>query len=128
MANKELVKEKRKQHYQNNKGSILEYKKRYRKDNPDIKRRAEARRRARKLENGFEHYTEQQVLDLYGINCHICNKLINLKASRYAGADGWEDSLHLDHVTPISKGGPDTLDNVRPAHAICNLQKSDSML
>ncbi|MFJ8394370.1 HNH endonuclease [Streptomyces sp. NPDC094144] len=31
---------------------------------------------------------------------------------------------HIDHVTPISRGGDDTLDNVVPACASCNLDKA----
>lgn len=83
------------------------------------------RRRARKLENGTESYTEKQVFELYGNMCHICESKINLSAPRKVGTKGWEKGLHIDHIVPISKGGSDTLDNVRPAHALCNLKKSD---
>lgn len=83
------------------------------------------RRRARKLENGTEPYTEKQVLELYGKLCHICESKINLSAPRKVGTKGWEKGLHIDHIVPISKGGSDTLDNVRPTHALCNLKKSD---
>ncbi|MFJ4701937.1 HNH endonuclease [Streptomyces sp. NPDC088768] len=31
---------------------------------------------------------------------------------------------HLDHVTPLSRGGADTLSNVVPACAECNLSKA----
>lgn len=135
LDNKESIREYHRQYYmdnkqrsaeyrQKNKESIAKYKKQYRQDNPDDKRRSEARRRARKLQNGVEFYTEQQVLDLYGTDCHICNEPIDLAAPRSAGVGGWEKGLHVDHVIPISKGGPDTLDNVRPAHAQCNLKKS----
>jgi len=33
--------------------------------------------------------------------------------------------LQIDHVIPIVKGGPDTLNNVRPAHGLCNIKKKD---
>jgi 5-methylcytosine-specific restriction endonuclease McrA len=36
-------------------------------------------------------------------------------------------NLHIDHVIPISKGGTDTLDNVRPSHAKCNLSKGNKI-
>jgi 5-methylcytosine-specific restriction endonuclease McrA len=29
----------------------------------------------------------------------------------------------IDHVTPISLGGADTIDNVRSAHRVCNLRR-----
>jgi 5-methylcytosine-specific restriction endonuclease McrA len=48
---------------------------------------------------------------------------IDLENSRKIGSLGWKTSLQVDHVIPISKGGSDTLENVRPSHAICNMQK-----
>ena len=80
-------------------------------------------RRARIQGNGHDAYTEQQVLDLYGTNCHICTEPIELTAERRAGEPGWEKGLHIDHLVPISKGGGDTLDNVRPSHGLCNISK-----
>jgi hypothetical protein len=84
---------------------------------------AKHRRRARKNNNGYEFYTTKQVVDLYGINCHICNLEIDLTAPRKAGIVGWENGLQIDHIIAIANGGPDTLDNVRPAHGLCNLKK-----
>lgn len=142
--NKESILEKRKTYYTENKDAILEKQLSYRKDNKDAIRerdkkyyennkgyfrRKHSRRLAIKLKNGFEPYDELQVLAKYGSNCHICNKAIDLDAPRRVGAgNGWEYGLHIDHVIPLSKGGPDTLENVRPAHAVCNLQKSNHML
>ena len=81
------------------------------------------RRRAQKLNNGSESYTELQVLEKYGSDCYLCKKPINLLATRKSGSQGWEDSLHIEHYADIALGGPDTLDNVRPSHAKCNLNK-----
>ena len=103
---------------------IKENQKKFRAVHPEVGREHKRRRRARKLANGYEIYTEEQVLDTYGTNCHICAEPIDLEASRSTGAEGWEKGLHIDHVIPISKGGPDTLGNVRPAHGLCNLEKS----
>lgn len=86
--------------------------------------RAWHRRKARKLGNGFEQYSVNKVLAKYGTICHICNQQIDLSAARKAGLPGWEKGLQLDHLIPLSKGGPDTLDNVRPSHGKCNLVKS----
>lgn len=71
----------------------------------------------------IERYTTQQALDLYGTNCHLCGEAIDLSAPRWTAKKGWERGLHLDHVIRISEGGKDCLENVRPSHAICNLQK-----
>jgi 5-methylcytosine-specific restriction endonuclease McrA len=93
---------------------------------PDREREHARRRRARKLDNGVEYYTESQVLELYGTDCYLCNGPIDLEAARRAGQEGWQFSLHVDHVQPLSKGGPDSLANVRPAHGLCNLKKHDT--
>jgi 5-methylcytosine-specific restriction endonuclease McrA len=98
---------------------------RWNKENKDKMNAASRRRRARKLENGFEYYTESQVLELYGSICHLCNKPVDLDAPRTQGrGKNWELGLHIDHVIPIVSGGPDTLENVRPTHAQCNLKKN----
>lgn len=70
-----------------------------------------------------EKYTYAEVLNLYGTNCHICLEPIDLNTPRRAGIDGWENGLQIDHVIPMSKGGEDTLFNVRPSHGKCNIKK-----
>jgi len=80
-------------------------------------------RQARILENGSEYYSLIQVLLLYGKDCHICKVAIDLKASRRVGVGDWLLGLHIDHLIAIALGGADTLANVRPSHAICNLKK-----
>lgn len=90
---------------------------------PEISRQAKRRRRAKKLENGIEYYTEKQVLDTYGTSCYLCKKPIDMGAPRTTWSKGWEFGLHIEHVFDIALGGPDTLENVRPAHGICNLKK-----
>ena len=80
-------------------------------------------RRLRILENGSEYYSVTQVLVTYGKDCHICLTPIDLKASRRAGIGNWLLGLHIDHLVAIANGGADTLANVRPSHAICNLRK-----
>ena len=40
------------------------------------------------------------------------------------GTPVWQGvNLHMDHVLPVSKGGPHCADNLRPACAVCNLRK-----
>lgn len=88
--------------------------------------KTQARVRKRKVQmlgNGVEPYTLEQVLEEYGQVCYLCELEIDLTLPRKIGVAGWENGLHLDHVTPISKGGPDCLENVAPTHAICNLNK-----
>ena len=33
----------------------------------------------------------------------------------------------VDHIIPVAKGGPDTLENKQAAHRACNRAKSDSL-
>jgi len=54
-----------------------------------------------------------EVLARDGMTCWLCTHAI---------ADG---DLHLDHVIPWSRGGPDTPSNLRPAHARCNIQRGN---
>ena len=79
---------------------------------------------ARSSSNKSNYFSVNTVIDAYGSDCHLCDKPIDLTAPRKVGVNGWEMSLHIDHVIPLSKGGDDTLENVRPSHAQCNLNKS----
>jgi 5-methylcytosine-specific restriction endonuclease McrA len=80
-------------------------------------------RRARYYGSVRKPYTVREVLETYGTSCHICSEPINLEAPRQVGLSGWEKGLHLDHLIPLSKGGEDTLDNIRPSHGQCNIIK-----
>jgi hypothetical protein len=81
------------------------------------------KREALRLGGKHENYSLKDILDKYGEICHICNKKIDLSLPRKCGQIGWEYSLHLDHVIPLSLGGDDTINNVKPSHALCNLKK-----
>ena len=67
------------------------------------------------------------VLSVYGSTCYLCAEEIDLLAPRQVGKLGWEMSFHPDHVVPLSKGGADVLDNMRPTHAICNQRKANKV-
>lgn len=54
------------------------------------------------------------VIDRHGMTCWLCRVDI-----AHLG------DLHLDHVVPRSKGGPDTAANLRPAHALCNMRRGN---
>lgn len=53
-----------------------------------------------------------------GFDCQICNIVIDWAKRRERK---WWPSL--DHVIPISKGGPHTLNNTRMVHLGCNMKK-----
>lgn len=55
--------------------------------------------------------------------CHLCGEPID-----YTIKDGYHpDSFTIDHITPINRGGPDTLDNLAAAHRRCNRDKGDRL-
>lgn len=95
--------------------------------NPVKKREAWRRRDALRRGAAVEAYTEKDVLNKYGKNCHICGREIDMNAPRRCGmGENWENGLHIDHLIPIAGGGSDTLKNVRPAHALCNIKKGSN--
>ena len=61
------------------------------------------------------------IIRQHGTACHICGEEC-LYPNKYK-----EDPLYLtvDHLKPISKGGSDHLENLRPAHAICNSSRGN---
>ena len=89
-------------------------------------RRIASKRKALKLSNGHEEYTEQEVIEKYGTKCHICNTEIDFNAPRQPVGEGWQMGLHLDHLIPLAKGGEDKIENMRPSHAVCNIKKRDN--
>jgi hypothetical protein len=121
--NKEKIKMKKAQYYQENLEKVREQKKKSQRLHQDTDRAKNRRRRAQKRNNGYLKYKESEVLEKYGTNCYLCNKPIDLNATRKCGSPGWEYGLHIEHYVDIALGGPDTLENVRPAHGICNLKK-----
>lgn len=90
--------------------------------------RRKSRKRRAQIDATKEHYTEAQLFEAYGTSCHICLTSIDLDAPRSTGVEGWEKGLHIDHLIPLSKGGNDTLDNVRPSHGQCNLRKASTII
>lgn len=110
-----------------NQDKARELKRRWKSENPEIVRMAHFRYKALKRNAPSEPYTTQQILDLYGTDCHLCHEPIDLDASKSVQIEGWQRSLHLDHVIPLSRGGSDLMANVKPSHAQCNLRKNNRM-
>ena len=125
-------KEKREKHLawqreyrERNREKLREWHREAARKNPEKFAAYSRKKRALKQSNNHKYYSVDEVLEVYGTKCHICQEEIDLSAPRLTGVEGWQYSLHIDHLIPISKGGDDNIDNVRPAHAICNLQKGD---
>lgn len=81
---------------------------------------AKKARRVRKRIQGSRPPTLEYVYRRDRGRCGLCRKRVGLS---YRHPD--PRSASLDHITPISKGGSDTADNIQLAHLGCNLSKSD---
>ena len=76
----------------------------------EIQKQAYARRRARKRTTAVQPITATQIADrmaYFGNACWMCGGAFE----------------HIDHVKPLSKGGPHMLANLRPACRDCNQWK-----
>lgn len=60
--------------------------------------------------------------------CYICNKECNLNDYTYINNAKVAGNYYpsIDHVIPLAKSGTHSWDNVRLAHRICNILKSDN--
>jgi len=78
------------------------------------------RRRAVKLGAESEPYSVQEIGERDGWKCHICGR----RTLRPRASLAWhKDKPTIDHLVPISLGGPDIRSNVALAHALCNSTK-----
>ena len=97
---------------ENNPEKVRNRVKEWKKNNPNKVRAQCCKRRARKLkaEGGF---TDADIKNLYatqGARCYYCST-------------GIEESYHIDHMTPLSRGGTNGPENLCLACAPCNLSK-----
>lgn len=67
--------------------------------------------RRTKTKSGWQQQKEaQSVLILHNGICHVC---------------GLPGATQVDHVIPVAEGGPDTIANKRPIHAVpCHREKT----
>jgi 5-methylcytosine-specific restriction endonuclease McrA len=72
------------------------------------------KRRRRAPGHRIDPQLRRQVLRRDGYRCQYCGR--------------YTQRPHLDHVKPRSKGGKDTLGNLRVACPACNLSKSDKVI
>jgi len=100
-------------HYRDNAEAKKEYQRDYYRKNPEVYQRSRAKRNARK--RGVEHqpYTRREIYDRDGGSCRDCGKSLPY------GPGGF----HIDHIVPLSLGGPDTPANVQLMCPVCNREK-----
>lgn len=126
-THEEYVREKERSYYQQNRERILLIQEQYRRMNPekraeqvkrwgqdnlDKRRVYQQRRRARKILQSGEPYAADDIEQMYseqGGFCHYCQS----ELAEY----------HIEHQTPISRGGVDGLKNIVLACPPCNISK-----
>ena len=87
----------------------------WRRANPERDRARCAARRARKAGARGSHTVEQWLARLaeFGGRCAYC---------------GSTDRIERDHITPLTRGGTDFIDNIVPACKSCNAGKHNKLL
>jgi 5-methylcytosine-specific restriction endonuclease McrA len=100
----------------------VEQDRQWRKDHPEHDVAKHRRRRAFKLDLLSEPYTLAGIAERDGYMCQWppCGLPVDMMLS---GLETWGPTV--DHVIPVSKGGPDTPGNVQLMHRRCNIRKSD---
>ncbi|GAA4439432.1 HNH endonuclease [Phytohabitans houttuyneae] len=99
--------------YATNRERVREYRRRYRASNRDVVRAANSRRKALHKNAPVNDLTARQwreIKAVYRFRCAYCRRRL---------------PLTIDHVVPLSKGGPHTASNVVPACQRCNSRKGD---
>jgi 5-methylcytosine-specific restriction endonuclease McrA len=101
-------------YYQENKEEIKKKQAVYRKDNPHIFAKIGAKRRARKI--------NQTPTDLSTLESSMIEALYFMSRvlSKSCG-----EPFHIDHITPLSKGGQHKFDNLQILSAEQNLRKGN---
>jgi len=90
---------------------------RWARDNPESKRATDARRYA--LTRGSteaERFTLDEIFERDQAICHLCLQRVP------------RSQATMDHVVPVTKGGPHTRANVKLAHRSCNARKGNRLL
>jgi hypothetical protein len=85
---------------------------------PDRRRANSALRRARKRGVDSEKVVPSTVFERDRYICHICKRPIDKRLSGLSPR-----GATLDHVIPLSAGGPHTYENIKAAHRRCNERK-----
>jgi 5-methylcytosine-specific restriction endonuclease McrA len=109
----EKVRESQRKYRESHPEIYREATKKYYKANPEVKRSLERRRKARKHDNATFKITTRDLKKLYAGPCSYCGSF---------------ESMTLDHVIPISKGGVHGVGNLVPACGPCNFSKGQKLL
>lgn len=115
-ANPDKVRQSQREYYYRNREARRENRRRWAQENPDIVARQNETRRAREAGATVEEIDYQLIYKRDLDICYLCGRKVK-KSER-----------HLDHVIPLSRGGPHSENNIRVTHARCNLKKGTKLI
>lgn len=72
---------------------------------------------------GYTKYDKREIAIRDGWLCHLCGGSV----TPHLWGSAHPDAPTIDHVIPVSRGGSDTDDNVKLAHRVCNMRKSNKV-
>lgn len=109
-ANRDSIAAQRREYYAANRDDAIARSLEWGRANPHKRRDYGQRRRARMRGSTVARFSQESLLDrmaYFGNKCYMCGGPFE----------------HIDHVKPLSKGGPHMLSNLRPACRSCNCSK-----
>lgn len=97
-------------------------------ENPDKIKRYRAKRKAQiRGSTNSELLSLLDIIKIFGLNCYLCG--IETHTYKRDGFDKYDpEQSNLEHMTPLSRGGTHTLDNLRVSCAQCNFRKGPMTL
>lgn len=97
-----------------NKDKRVIIRKRWYDNNPELVRIYKAERRLRECNLSDGTISKESLSNLPKDNCSICGDLLDWSS---------KNSVHLDHIKPLIKGGEHSIGNVQWTCSTCNLEK-----
>jgi phage-related minor tail protein len=118
-ANIEMLRQRAKKWREKNKERLKEQKAKYTAENPEIFLTNARNRRARRQGAEGNHTREdvKNLLRTHRNKCATCFAPIARKPNQV------QRKLHLDHITPLVRGGDNLISNIQPLCSGCNLSK-----
>lgn len=74
----------------------------------------------RQLSSSERRVIRNAVIARHGAVCYICLVDIDMSLTQH---NGDRMAFTIDHFVAIADGGENTIENMRPAHALCNEKK-----
>jgi len=115
--NRERIREQNRGYYLQNREQIIARVKAWRHKNPSKLRDQIVRRQVRKLNAPVVEIIDRDaIIERDKSTCYLCGRVL------------MKSEVRLDHVIPLSRGGPHTADNLRVACNSCNCKKATKLL